>query len=364
MRKLTRLHLAFARTSLAAAVSLATPAAAQRPVSLVHGFADVADRRYSTQIRLQQEFGSAIAVSRPQLGNVQAISTQAVQLEGSVPATGNLAIAIGHSAGGVVSRELDRGANRDLFGIITVGTPNTGAPVAANEALGIGLFAQFATDVLYPVNIYWGGYGDHEAMAAAVDAAVLVGAAIGYWEFVRPLLSSAAAVDLRPASALMSGAVGLNSATNIAREATAMGLRRESLIGTMPAGQQLCASISPNYVDTCAWTFDAVGDGFYGLWQYYSNYVDYNDPWMYAKRANAFYWLPAATALWYGANNGWCAIIGANDCYAGGFIPVDRQLWPGATNVFIPGYTPHQVEPERAIVQDQIVVRLRSTFGL
>jgi hypothetical protein len=349
---------------LAASVSMTTLGIAQRPVSLVHGFGDVADRWYSAQLRLQQEFGNAVTVNRPQLGNVQAISAQATQLEPWVPSTGSLAIAVGHSAGGVVSRELDRGANRDLFGVITVGTPHTGAPVAANEGLAVGFFTQFAFDILLPVNIYWGGYGDHQAMAAAVDAAVVVAAAIAYWNRVQPLLSSAAAIDLRPTSALLSGAAGLNSSANTAREAAAMGPRRVSLIGTMPAAQQLCASISPNYVDTCFWTFDAVGDGFYGLWLYYSNYVDYNDPWMYAKRANAYSWLPAATALWYGANDDWCAIIGAIGCYADGFIPVDRQHWPGATNILIPGSTPHEVEPERTIVQDRIVAELRSTFGL
>jgi hypothetical protein len=97
---------------------------------------------------------------------------------------------------------------------------------------------------------------------------------------------------------------------------------------------------------------------------HYSNYVDYSDPWMYAKRANAIYWLPAATALWYGANDSWCAIIGAIGCDADGFIPVAQQHWPGATNVFLSEFTPHMVEPERATVKDAIVSVLRSTFGL
>lgn len=362
----TRIHFQtiLALASVGTALCAWHDAGAQRPVRLVHGLGDVASRWYSAQARLQAEFGGAISASSPQLSNLAAISVQAGELATVVPAEGTLAIGIGHSAGGVVSRELDRGAVRDLFGVVTVGTPHTGAPIAANEGLAISLFGQFLQDVMYPVNLYWGNYGDHEAMAAAVDAVVITAAVIVYWNTLRPQITSAAASDLRPSSALMSPVDGLNSSSNLSREAASMGARRISLIGTMPAGQQLCAAMSPSFVDTCSWTFDAVGDGFYALWQYYSNYVDYSDPWMYAKRQNAFYWLPAATALWYGVNDDWCQIIGAVGCYGDGLIPVDRQFWPGATNVFVSGFTPHELEPERVIVQNQIVDNLRAVFGL
>ncbi len=345
---------------LIAALILTSSASAQRPVRLVHGLGDAASIWAQGESNLNFTFGSQVQVAKPQLSGLASIGQQASHLSSFVPLSGNLAISIGHSAGGVVSRELDR-TYGDLYGVITVGTPHTGAPVASNETQAVSSFTLYIAQLLLPVNIYWGYYGDHMAMAAAIDAVVLTSAATAYLSELRPAITSAAATDLRVGSGVLGT---LNSPSNLSREATVMGNRRVSLLGWMPGASQFCAGSSWNFVDTCLFTMDAVGDGYYGLWQYYSNYFDPNDPWMFNKRENAFTWLPGAVQLWWQMNEGWCGITGNGDCNGDGFIPVANQAWPGAFNVLLPDQTPHRTEPNRLTVQNAIVAELRARFGL
>ncbi len=64
----------------------------------------------------------------------------------------NVDVAVAHSMGGLVSRELIRqNLDGDLEALITVGTPHLGAPAADNAHLIPGLVANFAGQILTPL---------------------------------------------------------------------------------------------------------------------------------------------------------------------------------------------------------------------
>ena len=110
-----------------AALLAATGAAAQvRDTVFVHGLASDAGTWTGAADRLSQQL--AIRPVHPSLNWGALFEAQAAEIEqklgGSIAAD---AVAIGHSNGGVVARQWGR--NRGLGAVITLGSPNQGAPI-------------------------------------------------------------------------------------------------------------------------------------------------------------------------------------------------------------------------------------------
>ena len=104
------------------------PVAQDRPVVFVHGVGSSPDTWQDTAARLQ---GTLQIV--PGLATVtwrNSLESQGNELQSQFGAFPGSTIAIGHSLGGIVSRQWGR--QHQLAGVITVGSPNRGAPIANN----------------------------------------------------------------------------------------------------------------------------------------------------------------------------------------------------------------------------------------
>ncbi|MBM3773146.1 MAG: hypothetical protein FJW27_18045 [Acidimicrobiia bacterium] len=103
-------------------------AAQDRPVVFVHGINSNGGSRSGAAARLRAKL--AIVADLPNLSSRALYETQASQLQQAVAHRDALLVAVGHSNGGVVSRELSR--RRPVSGIVTLGAPNQGAPIVSN----------------------------------------------------------------------------------------------------------------------------------------------------------------------------------------------------------------------------------------
>jgi pimeloyl-ACP methyl ester carboxylesterase len=122
-------HLLRACLGAIALIAGTGPASAQdQPVVFLHGFASSGDAWHDTAARLQAEF--AIEAHTPTTEWRSEFQAQANDVNSQTSSLASDPIAIGHSNGGLVARQWSR--QRQLRGIVTLGTPNLGAPFASN----------------------------------------------------------------------------------------------------------------------------------------------------------------------------------------------------------------------------------------
>lgn len=110
-------------------VLMMAPASAQdRPVVFVHGINSDGSAWAAAAARLQAKL--AIVADVPSLSSRALYETQASELQRAVGHRGGTTIAVGHSNGGVVSRQWSQ--QHPVSSIVTVGTPHGGAPIVSN----------------------------------------------------------------------------------------------------------------------------------------------------------------------------------------------------------------------------------------
>src|SRR5215212_15352 len=110
-------------------VTVAPVAQAQdRPVAFIHGLASTGETWQSTADALQQQL--ALQAFRPNPSWSDTFQDQAAQVQNAIGGLSSSTIAVGHSNGGLVSRQWSR--MRYLDGLVTLGTPNHGAPLVDN----------------------------------------------------------------------------------------------------------------------------------------------------------------------------------------------------------------------------------------
>jgi pimeloyl-ACP methyl ester carboxylesterase len=120
--------------------------AQDRDAVFVHGGAANAESWSAASQRLSADLQISRHVA--ELAWRNQIGTQAAQLQGQFGWVPNSAIAVGHSNGGVVSREWSR--IHPLSGIATIGTPHWGMPLWTH-ALDIVNFNWLGFDLMYSV---------------------------------------------------------------------------------------------------------------------------------------------------------------------------------------------------------------------
>jgi pimeloyl-ACP methyl ester carboxylesterase len=110
-------------------VAVAPVARAQdRPVAFIHGLRSTGETWQSAADALQQQL--ALQAHRPNPSWVDTFQDQAAQVQNEIGGLPSSTIAVGHSNGGVVSRQWSK--MRYLDGLVTLGTPNHGAPLVDN----------------------------------------------------------------------------------------------------------------------------------------------------------------------------------------------------------------------------------------
>ncbi len=207
--------------ALCLCLGLHAPAGAQdRPMVFVHGFRSEGATWTETTNRLKVQL--AITAIQPSVAWRTPFTDQAAQLESIVRWVPGTPFAVAHSNGGPVVREWSK--LRQLSGLLTLSSPNQGAPIANNA----GAFAAYNANIvaaLLNVNMSFPDPSDPQfwirqviqgAMAFAADTVTVAITALGSGGFD---LASPVFENERVGSPFMAQ---LNSPANLAREAASV----------------------------------------------------------------------------------------------------------------------------------------------
>lgn len=374
MKVASGLDRAFRCASLALILGLLfgpVPSAAQpsstTPILLVHGFDSNGSSWEPFDISLLAAYPyGQIRIERHSLGGLDRIDDQAFVLSQYFSAQEPQTIAVAHSVGGLVARATDRRTNGGLNGIITVGSPHQGAPIAQGLLQKSGSFAASLANILYPADLYFNGYGDAVAWPEFYVAGSLFVTGIAFVAKLDSWHGSGAMEDVDPINLFVQT---INSASNQAREAGSMGNRRFSLVSESPSIGQLCQIMLPDNWESCLAATQELASVYLSSHLYFGSYVNPNDPWEFQKRVSSYYWLLGAVEL-LNLQGMWCGFIGAEfvsvtSCLADALIPSSKQVWPGANNIPLPQGEIHSQETRSPIVHGRILELLRTEgFGL
>ncbi len=208
-------------------LAVASPAAAQdRLTVFLHGFNSNGDSWGATASRLAVRM--QIIKYAPTLPWYTPFDTQATLLNNDANAAGAPAntVVVGHSNGGIVARQLS--TKRALGGIVSIGSPHLGAPLARNiqsatthylftaQRLGLLLYMLGATHGTNQFTGVWYSPGLAPVRAAVAALGVALNYTTGSIEAsVGPIVTAPVLADMVPGSPALNA---LNSAGNLARE--------------------------------------------------------------------------------------------------------------------------------------------------
>ncbi len=310
------------------------PIAAQdRPVAFVHGLRSQGSDWAATAARL----GSRLAISprTPDLPWKQPYEQQAQTLNQSSAMTGlsTSPMAVGHSNGGIISRELSR--LRHLDGIATIGTPHRGAPMVP----GFGQWLVFQANVpsfLDSVVFAFAGQSDWSWAFANIQGALSWISDFSIWSVV--YLAATVGIDtvvpvmaeMQPGSPYL---VSLNSSANLQREAADVPAR----VGVVSVAHNFfwagpARAITPDHADEIAVALYGTASALL----YWSSYILLEaDP----TDIMAFRQSSALVGLsWFllSIDPFYCSLISGGECVANdGVVPYTSQEYPGAPNIYI-----------------------------
>jgi len=311
------------------------PAWAQdRPTVFVHGLNGNANTWSAAANRLRAEL--AISPYVPNLPWAEPFAIQAGTLQaqfGTLPAS---TIAIGHSNGGIVSRQWSK--QHPLSGVLTVGSPQHGAPLVNNvfSALGFNqnLYAvagsAFSAFGVQP-NEFWSVY-------LYVQIALQVAQGIG-WDNFYKIAGLGVASQYPVLGQMTTGSAflqQLNSSGNLSREASQIparvGLVYELhnywMLGPLRLYDQYSADYWYPRMWAAIYTLESAGV-----------YLVTNYPWHTTALRIANTLFSAAGALRQ-VDPTWCwAVTSDASCNTphDGVVPVWSQVYPGGTNYGVAG---------------------------
>lgn len=311
-------------------------AAQATPTAFVHGFGAEASDWAATADRLKKRV--AIAPQLPKMPWREKFENQGKQLQSQLGSLPTNTIAVGHSNGGVVSREWAR--LRQLGGIVTIGTPHKGAPIIANLAG----WAAFTGSTRGMVNQVFSAftYGtDWTWVFAIVESALLVASDYSLWSLTNliSVLGVTTATPVMPQMAPGSSYLtSLNSSSNLSKEAS----RAPKRVGIVSVASNFytagpARAIAPDQADAIATTMYAVA----GTLLYWGNYILINaSPSDFDATDQALALIAAADQI-LAIDPMYCRMVSRIDLAAceqnDGLVPVSSQAYPGAPNIYIQG---------------------------
>lgn len=311
-----------------AALCCGTAAAQDRPTVFIHGLGSGPDTWNDTASRLSGRL--AIAPHVPPLSWRSVFESQADEVQGWLWNLPSNPIAIGHSNGGIVARQWSR--TRPLGGIVTLGTPNQGAPLAGNLLTlaqyqwGMGALI---SDVYNALSVSWDGHYVLTNVEWWMHAAY--GLADASYREVLTTVGVAMGAPVVPQMAVSSPYLAsLNSDANTSREAA--GGARVAIV-----------SIADNFYDlgvfgaiagNNAEYFDALTDGAVAVLDYYAAYIlgradpmDFDAHRRAQRLWNLAGWINSWDAVWCRAvSSPGAAFCAPNDTV----VPAWSQVMPGS----------------------------------
>lgn len=338
------------------------PAQAQdRPVVFVHGLNSSGSTWEDTANRLRQQL--AIVAERPSLSG-SSYGDQADNLQAQLYWLPDTTVAVGHSNGGIVSRHWS--GIHPLSGILTLSTPNQGAPIFAHVADWVN-FNLLAFDLIGNIGAAFGGsYDDmwwvyaaiqsvlNVATQSAREAILQIGGLLALHQWL-PIFP-----EMIPGSGYLTA---LNSSGNLAREAGAV----PSRVGIVNVAHNFYVggafrTVWPQQGDAISSALNASA----ALLDYYAMQLwTSQNPrdWTRAQRLSTLAW-------WFWSHEEiWCRSISdpSPGAYSSaGFcaendtlVPAWSQAYPGATNIGVRN-TPAHVEQTQTM--DSVLYNVLTTF--
>lgn len=365
-----------ARAALVLAVFAGpTSAAAQQPTAFVHGLRSDGGGWGMLPFQLLDRF--PITAIAPTLGWDNPLGTQANTLNSELANAGfDNPILIGHSNGGLVSRQTSR--MRQTRGVMTIGTLHGGAPLAGNLG-GV----EWVSAVTFVANILPSWYFDWllwcwdcyyydpwtwwiTYYASQYDRNM---AYVGGGAFAATVYMGFAAnnvlPDMVPGSAFLTD---LNSSGNLSREASEVATRVGIGSNVWTNYGLLWNGVAPEYWYQLTSLQYTAADLSVAAWFMNVFFGDpYYDPYYWDKFFGAWLFLDAAYVD-YSIDPWWCQLIGAWNGYclpSDAIVPLWSQQYPGwgQVNYQITGPS-HTQEKQSYEVYAQTSFALANDFSL
>jgi pimeloyl-ACP methyl ester carboxylesterase len=308
--------------------------AQDRPTVFVHGLQGNANTWNAAANRLRADL--AISPYVPNLPWAETFTTQAGTLQtqfGTLPAS---TIAIGHSNGGIVSRQWS--TQHPLSGIVTVGSPQRGAPLVNNVFSALGFNQNLYATAGWAFSVFGGQPNEFWDVYLYVHIALQVAQGIG-WDNFYKIAGLGLASQYPVLGQMTTGSAylqQLNSSSNLSREAAqiparvglAYELHKYWMLGPIRLYDQYSADHWYPRMWTAIYTLETAGV-----------YLLTNYPW-HATALQIANSLFAAAGTMRQVDPMWCWAV-TNDASCNtphdGVVPVWSQVYPGGVNYGIGG---------------------------
>ena len=367
-------HARFLKNALVIALAVVPPTrgdAQPNTVFLVHGLKSDGAAWQTGISQLQAEFPQVRFVA-PTLGSFSEFTDQADKLKAAMASAGPL-IAIGHSNGGTVIRTAAY-LGQEMYGAITLGSPQHGAPLADRAVDGslVNTLDYWWGDIVRPVWVY-GLFG----WDFTSNFAHFMGGK--FHRYVNPWMNvlfqylamdyvTRRATDNVVQSMGTAGwaALSLGTPALLAREAENIP-RRYSIIYRYSGPGSMWKGLMPkihNQATTMQYLLYEVYASSYEQYVWYDDYTDYMSGY---KRAYAWLWalgafqLANTDAMWCGLIDGWTA---DDECDSDGIVPVYSMYWPNATPAATVYGLGHTEETSAPASMGALAGVLRGSFGV
>jgi len=347
---------------LGAAVGLS---AQDRPVVFVHGLGSSGDTWQGTASRLQSSL--AIHAEAPSLSWRSLYESQANELQQRVGGYGADIIAVGHSNGGLVSRQWSR--QHPLSGLVTLGSPHRGAPAVTN----FYAYAGFNQNLLWSINNVFSGFAVGccswqwilSAYGSAWDLAATL-ATNSMWRVAGSLALNVAAPvtpEMMPGASFLNS---INSQSNLSREASQIPVRA-GIVSTAHNfywGGVLRAAF-PDDADQLALIRDVAMASLYAASSYLYAAAPFDDAWAFDLAGRLVH------AAWYlnVMDEWWCQTVswvGGGQCWANDtVVPQWSQVYPNGLPIEVWDGPTHTQETQLSdavvdwVLTNQLGVRRR-----
>ncbi len=334
--------------------------AQDQPVVFVHGLASNETAWSTVAGRLAATL--KIRALTPRLSSTAYYETQSSQLVSTLNTSGfgSNTIAVGHSNGGVVSRYTAR--SRAFRGVVTMGSPNSGAPLVNSAPYVVAYGGILLSNVFYLSDMIYTRYGpDWRWLGAVLDGAMMLGASLGNDLEYNVLVSLGIAGgtvlgEMLPGSTFLTA---LSSAALQTPSKIAIGITATNYYYAGPWRAFMSLSAADNIAA-------GIGAAAGTLIAYAQQLTMESDPGNfddYMARQALSNQMNYVVALLFGIDRNWCQwVSGGNACQpSDDVVPLLSQGYPGATqfNFFGPGHT-----QEIGASESTVGGILRGTYGV